>query len=161
MEKPGIANNVFVAEGAIIKGEVVIQEDSSVWFNATLRAEEAPIQIGTGSNIQDGVVIHTDKGYDVKIGDNVTVGHNAIIHGCHVGDGTLIGMGAIVLNGAKIGKNCIIGAGALVTQGKEIPDGMLAFGNPAKVIRKLTAEEIENNLKDAQHYICSAQEYKK
>ena len=135
-------------------------EDSSIWFHATLRAEEAPIQIGKGSNIQDGVVIHTDEGYDVKIGDMVTVGHNAIIHGCHIGDGTLIGMGAIVLNGAKIGKNCIIGAGALVTQGKEIPDGTLAFGNPAKVIRKLTEEEIANNLKDAQHYIRSAQEYK-
>lgn len=159
MKKPRLAENTFVAEGAIVRGDVEIQKDSSVWFHATLRAEEAPIQIGMGSNVQDGVVIHTDEGFDVKIGDHVTVGHNAIIHGCHIGDESLIGMGAIVLNGAKIGKNCLIGAGTLVTQGKEIPDRMLAFGNPAKVIRKLTEEEMEANRKDSEHYIHMAQTY--
>ena len=140
-------------------GDVALGAGCSIWYHATVRADRAPISIGNGSNIQDNCVIHVDEGFPVTIGNYVTVGHGAILHGCQVGDGSLIGMGAIILNGAKIGKNCIVAAGALVTQNTEIPDGMLAMGSPAKVIRKLTEEEIASNRKNAEEYIEEAREY--
>lgn len=151
--------DLFIAPGAVCMGDVALGKDCSIWYHATVRADRAPIKIGIGSNIQDNCVVHVDKGFSVTIGNYVTVGHGAILHGCQVGDGSLIGMGAIILNGAKIGKNCIVAAGALVTQNTEIPDGMLAMGSPAKVIRKLTEEEIASNRKNAEEYIEEAREY--
>ena len=145
--------SVKVAESAVIRGDVEIGENCTIWHNATIRGDMAPIRIGKETNIQDNAVVHVDYGYPTDIGDGVTVGHSAIVHGCTVGDNTLIGMGAIVLNGAKIGKDCIIGAGALVTQNSQIPDGSLAFGNPAKVVRPLRPEEIQSNRDNAIAYI--------
>lgn len=127
--------NCYVAPGARVIGNVTLSEEVGIWFNAVLRGDNEPIVIGPGSNVQDGCIFHTDPGFPLTIGADVTVGHNAILHGCTVGDGTLIGMGAVVLNGARIGKSCLIGANALVTEGKEIPDGSMAVGQPAKVIR--------------------------
>lgn len=151
--------DLFIAPGAVCMGDVALGKDCSIWYHATVRADRAPIKIGIGSNIQDNCVVHVDKGFPVTIGNYVTVGHGAILHGCQVGDGSLIGMGAIILNGAKIGRNCIVAAGALVTQNTEIPDGMLAMGSPAKVIRKLSEEEIASNRKNAEEYIEEAREY--
>ncbi|MDD7147196.1 MAG: gamma carbonic anhydrase family protein [Lachnospiraceae bacterium] len=153
--------DLFIAPGAVCMGDVALGKDCSIWYHATVRADRAPIKIGSGSNIQDNCVVHVDKGFPVTIGNYVTVGHGAILHGCQVGDGSLIGMGAIILNGAKIGRNCIVAAGALVTQNTEIPDGMLAMGSPAKVIRKLSEEEIASNRKNAEEYIEEAREYVK
>ena len=136
-----------MAPSADIIGDVSLAKDSSIWYQSVVRGDHDRIVIGEGSNIQDGCVLHADEGFPAIIGNYVTVGHAAIIHGCEIGDGALIGMGAIVLNGAKIGKNAIIGAGALVTQGTVIPDGMLALGSPAKVKRAVTEEEIAENRK--------------
>ena len=143
----------YIAEGAVVKGQVSLGDGASVWYNATVRGDSEPIEIGKNSNIQDNAVVHVDLSHKVVIGDNVTIGHSAIIRGCTIGDNTLIGMGAIILNGADIGRNCIIGAGALVTQGTKIPDGSLAFGNPAKIRRILTEDEIVDNQKNAMHYV--------
>ena len=129
--------DVYIAPGARVIGDVHLASAVGIWFNAVLRGDNEPIVIGAGSNVQDGCILHSDPGFPVTIGENVTIGHNAIVHGCTVGDGTLIGMGAVVLNGAKIGKGCLIGANALVTEGKEIPDGAMAMGQPAKVIRQV------------------------
>ena len=132
MITPEIADNVFTAPDAVILGDVQIEEECSIWFHAVVRAEAESIRIGRGSNVQDNAVIHVDAGHPVRIGTGVTIGHGAIIHGCSIGDNTLIGMGAIILNGASIGKNCIIGAGAVV-RGK-IPDGSVVIGNPAQIV---------------------------
>ena len=148
--------NVFIAPGAVVLGDVYLEENVGIWYNATVRGDREPIRIGKGSNIQDNCVVHVDKGYPVTIGENVTVGHGAIIHGCSIGDNSLIGMGAILMNGCRIGKNCIVAAGALVTQGFEIPDGSLVMGNPAKIKRSVTEEEIEHSLQNAQLYIKEA-----
>ena len=133
MKKPVIHPSAFVADNATVRGSVTLGANSSVFFGAVLRGDRAPITIGAGTNIQDNCVVHVDYDHPVTVGENVTVGHGAILHGCTVGDNTLIGMGAIVLNGAKVGSNCLIGAGALVPQNVEIPDGSLAFGSPAKI----------------------------
>jgi carbonic anhydrase/acetyltransferase-like protein (isoleucine patch superfamily) len=125
----------YVAPGAQVIGNVTVEEGVGIWFNAVLRGDNEPIVIGRRSNVQDGCVFHTDPGFPLTVGEDVTVGHKVILHGCTVGDGSLIGMGAVVLNGAKIGKGCMIGANALVTAGKEIPDGSMAVGQPAKVLR--------------------------
>ena len=143
----------FRAEGSRIIGNAVFGKECGVWFNAVVRGDEDSIEIGDRTNIQDNCVFHVDKGFPMTIGSDVTVGHGSILHGCQVGDNTLIGMGSTILNGAKIGKNCIIGAGSLVTQNKEIPDGMLAYGNPVKVIRPLTDKEIADNKESAEHYV--------
>lgn len=127
----------YIAPGARLIGEVTLAEAASVWFNAVLRGDNEPIVIGRGSNIQDGCVCHTDPGYPLTVGADVTVGHNAILHGCTIGDGTLIGMGAVILNGASVGKGCLVGANALITEGKEIPDGSMAVGQPANVLRQI------------------------
>lgn len=155
-----IHDSVFLAEGSIVIGDVTIKENSSIWFHAVVRAERDTIEIGAGSNIQDNCVVHVDKGHPVKIGDGVTIGHGAIIHGCSIGDNTLIGMGAVIMNGAKIGKNCIIAAGALVTQNTVIEDGSMVLGSPGKVRRKLDETEIEHNRKNALMYVDEAKEYR-
>ena len=153
MQKPIIDSTAFIAKGAAIYGNVTIKKEANVWYNATIRSLEDSIIIGEGTNIQDNSVVHTDKGYQVSIGSLVTVGHGAIIHGCTIGDNSLIGMGAIILNGAQIGKNCIIGAGNLVTKNTIIPDNSLVLGSPAKIIRPVTEEEIQASIDNAKLYI--------
>jgi len=142
----------WVAPNAQVIGAVTLESGVGVWFGVVLRGDNEPITIGEGSNIQENTVAHTDLGYPVTIGKNCTIGHSAIIHGCTVGDNSLIGMGATVLTGAVIGKNCLIGAGALVTEGKVIPDGSLVVGMPAKVIRSLDVDAIEGLKQSALHY---------
>lgn len=149
-------NTFWRAEGSVIKGDVDCGDNVSIWYNATIRGDIEPVYIGNNTNIQDNVVIHVDVNYKTTIGDNVTVGHSAILHGCTIGNNTVIGMGAIILNGAKIGNNCIIGAGTLITQNKEIPDGQLVYGNPAQIIRPLTEEEIKHNTENAEWYVEEA-----
>jgi len=148
-----IDKTVYRAEGCRIVGDVKIGKDSSVWYNAVIRADADQITIGEGTNIQDNCVLHVDEGHPLSVRNGVTVGHGVILHGCSIGDNTLIGMGSIILNDAVIGKNCIIGAGTLVTQRKTIPDGSLVYGNPAKVIRQLTEEEIASNQRSAKEYM--------
>lgn len=157
--KPVIHETAFVADNATVRGNVTIGEGAGIYFGAVLRAETDPITVGPGSNIQDNCVLHADPGFPTKVGRDCTVGHAAILHGCTIGDNTLIGMGAILLNGARVGRDCIVGAGALVPQGMEIPDGSLAFGSPAKVRRAMTAEEIESNRAAAAFYCREAEEY--
>jgi carbonic anhydrase/acetyltransferase-like protein (isoleucine patch superfamily) len=152
--------DVFVAPGAQLIGRVLLRPGSSVWFNAVLRGDNEPIEVGEGSNVQDGVVCHTDPGAPLRIGRNVTVGHSAILHGCEIGDGALIGMGAVVLNGARIGPRCLIGANALITEGKEIPAGSLVMGQPGKVIRALTDAEMEGLAESAARYRRNAARYR-
>ena len=153
MIKPTIDSTAFVAKGAAVYGNVTLKKEANVWYNATIRSVDDPIIIGEGTNIQDNAVVHTDKGYVVEIGSLVTIGHGAIIHGCSIGDNSLIGMGAIILNGAKIGNNCIVGAGALVTKNTIVPDNSLVLGSPAKVIRQVTEEEIQASIDNAKLYI--------
>jgi len=136
-------SDFWVAPDANVIGKVRLMAGVSVWFGATLRGDNEWIELGTGSNVQENSVLHTDIGYPLSIGHNCTIGHNAILHGCTIGDQSLIGMGAIVLNGAQIGRNCLIGAGALITEGKIIPDNSLVVGAPGKVVRSLTEAEIE------------------
>ena len=144
---------VWVAENAVLVGDVTIGEGSSVWYGAILRGDEAPITIGKNTNMQDGAVLHEAARYPLVIGDGVTVGHNAILHGCEIGNNVVVGMGSIVMNGAKIGNDSIVGAGALVTQDKEFPDGMMILGSPARALRKLTPEEIARNRWNAEEYV--------
>ncbi|MEQ8745456.1 gamma carbonic anhydrase family protein [Pyruvatibacter sp.] len=143
----------WVAPNAAVIGNVLLEEDASVWFNATVRGDNDQMRIGTRSNIQDGSVLHSDPGMPLTIGADVTVGHMVMLHGCTIGDGSLIGIGSTVLNGAKIGKGSIIGAHALVTEGKEIPDGVLAVGAPAKVVRELTPQDSAALKFSAHHYV--------
>jgi carbonic anhydrase/acetyltransferase-like protein (isoleucine patch superfamily) len=157
---PRMAESAWVADNAQVMGNVVLGEDSSVWFGTTVRGDTETITIGRGSNIQDGSVLHADVGMPLTIGDRVTVGHQVMLHGCTVGDESLIGIGAIVLNGAKIGKNCLVGAGSLVTEGKEFPDGSMIMGSPAKVVRSLSPEQMEGLRQSAQHYIENAQRFR-
>ena len=160
MKKAIIDKSAFAAPDAVILGDVVIGEDCNIWFHAVIRAEDAPIRIGKGSNVQDNAVVHEDAGHPVTIGEYVTIGHGAIVHGCSIGDNTLVGMGAIILNGARVGNNCVIGAGALVTQNMEIPDGSLVIGSPARVKRMVTPEELEHSKHNALHYVKMGKEYK-
>lgn len=155
-----IHESVFIADKAVVTGDVYIGEESSIWFNCTVRGDRGSIRIGRCSNIQDNAVIHVDEGYPTVIGDNVTVGHGTVLHGCTVADSTLIGMGAIILNGAVIGKNCVIGAGALVPQNMIIPNDSLVIGCPGKIIRRVTAEEYQSNLHNAKVYVEEAKQYK-
>lgn len=144
---------LFIAQGAVVCGDVTLGNNVSIWYNAVLRGDIAPIVIGDGTNIQECSVLHVSEALPLVLGEGVTVGHGAILHSCTVGDNSLIGMGAIVLDGARIGKNCIIAAGALVTGGTEIPDGSLVMGSPAKVRREMTEAEIEANRKNAEEYV--------
>lgn len=142
----------WVAPDANVIGNVVLESATSVWFGCTLRGDNEEIRIGAGSNVQENTVMHTDMGYPLVIGQGCTIGHKAMLHGCTIGDNSLIGMGATVLNGAKIGKNCLIGAGALITEGKEIPDGSLVMGAPGKVVRQLDDAAIEGLRRSALGY---------
>lgn len=161
LSNPTLHENVgFISPNATIIGNITLQREVSVWFNCTLRAESAEIFINDETNIQDGCIIHSDPGQPVHIGSRVTVGHGAIIHGCHIGEGSLIGMGAIILNGAKVGKNCLVGAGALVTENMDIPEQSLVFGSPAKVIRNLTSKEMKALEESANEYLNKSKLYK-
>ncbi len=152
--------NILIAPGAHVIGDVLMGEKVGIWYNAVVRGDADTIVIGDNTNIQDNSTVHTDADYSVNIGKGVTIGHNAIIHGCTIGDNTVIGMGSIVLSGAVIGNNCIIGAGSLVTGKMRIPDNSLAFGNPAKIVRTVSAEEIESNRENAMHYVALIAENK-
>ena len=153
-------DNFWIAPNASVIGEVNLERDASIWFNAILRADNEPITIGEGSNVQDGAIIHTDPGFACRIGKKVTVGHMAMLHGCSIGDGSLIGIGSVILNGAKIGKNCIIGSKALVTEGMEVPDGSMVLGIPGKIKKTLTEEEQSVVSLGAEHYIDNYKKYK-
>ncbi|MCM2561081.1 gamma carbonic anhydrase family protein [Lutimaribacter sp. EGI FJ00015] len=149
---PRIDEDSWVAPDANVIGNVVLEEATSVWFGATLRGDNEEIRIGRGSNVQENTVMHTDMGFPLTIGAGCTIGHKAMLHGCTIGENSLIGMGATVLNGARIGRNCLIGANALITEGKEIPDGSLVMGSPGKVVRQLDDAAIEALRASALHY---------
>lgn len=156
---PRVAEKVFIAPGARVIGRVEIATQVSIWYNCVVRGDVDFIRIGTGTNIQDGSVLHEDEGFPLIIGDRVTVGHNAILHGCTIGDGAFIGMGAIVLSGAVVGPEAVVAAGALVLQGQEIPAGSLALGSPAKVVRELSRAEISKFQSAADRYCKRTLEY--
>jgi len=157
---PQVAASAWVADSAQVMGNVSVGEDASVWFGTVVRGDCESIAIGAGSNVQDASVLHADVGKPLVIGERVTVGHQVMLHGCTIGDESLIGIGAIVLNGARIGKNCLVGAGSLVTEGKEFPDGSMILGSPAKAVRQLTPEQIEGLRQSAQHYIENARRFR-
>ena len=159
-DRPQVHPSVFVAPGAIVVGKVELHENSSVWFNVSLRGDNDLIVLGEGSNIQEGSVLHTDTGHPLTIGKRVTVGHQAMLHGCTIGDESLIGMQAILLNGSQVGRHCIIGAGALLTGNTVIPEGSMVLGSPAKVVRPLKPEEIEMIRKAAAGYVDRAKLFK-
>ncbi len=153
---PRIGPGAWVADTARVIGNVELGRDASVWFGAVLRGDNALISVGAGSNVQDGAVLHTDPDSPLAIGEFVTIGHQAMLHGCTVGDGSLIGIQAVVLNGARIGRGCLIGAGALITEGKEIPDGSVVMGSPGKVVRQLDAAAIARLRASADGYVMRA-----
>lgn len=149
----------FVADNATVIGRVRLLDEASVWFNAVLRGDNEWIEIGRRSNVQDASVLHTDPGLELKLGNGVTIGHKAMLHGCQVGNDSLIGIGSTLLNGSRIGKNSIVGAHALVTEGKQFPDGVLIIGTPAKVARELSDDEIAGIRAAADHYVDNARRY--
>ena len=157
---PSINENAYVSESVDIIGDVKVEENVSIWFGARLRADMNKIVIGANSNIQENAVVHVDIESPVIIGENVTIGHSAIIHGCNISNNVLVGMGSIILNNAKILKNSIVGAGALVTQCKEFEEGVLILGNPAKAVRKLSEEEIKSIKRSADNYVALSKKYK-
>jgi carbonic anhydrase/acetyltransferase-like protein (isoleucine patch superfamily) len=156
---PSVSATAWVADSAQVMGDVRLADNVSVWFGAVLRGDTEPIHIGENSNVQDLCVVHADVGFPVTVGVNVTVGHQVTLHGCTVGDNSLIGIQAVVLNGAKIGKNSIVGAGSVVTEGKEFPDNSLIVGSPAKVIRVLDDATAARLLKSATHYVANGKRY--
>ena len=158
---PEVHPEAWVAANATLIGKIKLEKNSSIWFNAVLRGDIELITIGENSNIQDGSVLHTDPGFKLNVGKGVTVGHMVMLHGCQIGDDTLIGIGSIILNNAKIGKNCIIGANSLITENKIIPDNSLVVGSPGKVLRKVTEEEIKAIHENAKHYVDGSKKYKK
>jgi len=158
---PTIHPSCFVADTASVMGAVVLEENVTVWFGVVMRGDNDPLVIGQDSNIQDNTVIHTDAGVPVRVGRGVTVGHQCMLHGCEIGDFSLIGIGAIVLNGAKIGKHCLIGAGALITENKVIPDRSLVMGSPGKVVRTITDEQALVLEASAAHYVENAQRFRR
>jgi carbonic anhydrase/acetyltransferase-like protein (isoleucine patch superfamily) len=158
---PQLAEGAWVADSAEVMGQVHIGARASIWFNTVVRADNEAITIGAETNIQDGTVLHCDPGKPLHIGQGVTVGHNVMLHGCTVGDHSLIGIGAVILNEAVIGKNCLVGAGSLVTEGKTFPDGSMILGSPAKVVRQLTPEQIEGLKRIAQGYVSNAERYRR
>ena len=160
-KKPKNSGENWVAPNANIIGDVTLEKNTSIWFNAVLRGDIENIHIGEGSNIQDGSVLHTDPGCPLKVGKDVTVGHLVMLHGCTIGDNSLIGIGAVILNKAKIGKNCIIGAKSLITENKIIPDNSLVIGSPGKVIREVTDEEKKSVLENTRHYQDNWKKYSK
>lgn len=150
----------WIAPTAVVIGRIILQRNASIWWNAVLRGDNEPITIGENSNIQDNCVLHTDPGYPLTIGANVTVGHLVMMHGCTIGDGSLIGISSVILNGVRIGKNCIIGAKALIPEGREIPDNSLVLGSPAKVIKTVTPEQTAQAAHGAAHYVQNWQRYR-
>ncbi len=158
--QPQVADSAWVADNASVIGRVRLGEGASVWFGATLRGDNEPITLGARCNVQEGAVLHVDPGYPLTLGEGVTVGHQAMLHGCTVGDGSLIGIQAVVLNGSTIGRNCLVGAGAVVTEGKHFPDGSMILGAPAKVVRQLTPEQIEGLARAAAQYVEKSHKYK-
>ncbi|HEX3914917.1 MAG TPA: gamma carbonic anhydrase family protein [Steroidobacteraceae bacterium] len=160
-DSPRVAAGAYVAPTAAVIGKVILAENASVWFGATLRGDNETISIGAGSNVQDCAVMHTDPGFPLTIGAGASIGHQAMMHGCTVGEGSLIGIQAIVLNGAVIGKSCLVGAGALITERKVFPDGCLIIGAPAKAVRELTAEEREGLLEVAANYAQRGEHYRR
>lgn len=157
---PQLGEGSWVADSAQVMGAVTLGDNASVWYGAVLRGDTETIRIGRNSNIQDLCVLHADYGKPLEVGEDVTVGHQVMLHGCTIGDGSLIGIQAVVLNGAKIGRNCLVGAGSLVTEGKEFPDGSLIMGSPAKVVRELSSEAIERLRASAAGYVRNAQRHR-
>ena len=150
----------WIADNAVVIGSVVLENDASIWFNCVVRADNDVVTIGEGSQLQDGCVVHVDPGHPLTLGKNVSIGHMVMLHGCTIGDGSLIGIGSVILNDAKIGKNCLIGAKTLITEGKEIPDGSMVMGSPGKVVRQLKPEEIERINRIGRNYAERAKRYK-
>lgn len=160
--RPQVAGSAWIAPNAAVVGNVIMKEHSSVWFGVTVRGDNPePITIGERTNVQDGTVLHADAGCPLTIGADVTVGHMAMLHGCTIGDNSLIGIGATVLNRATVGKNCLVGAHSLVPEGKQIPDGSLVMGSPGKVVKSLTAEQIEGLKLSAAHYTENADRFRR
>ena len=159
--KPVFKGEYFVADNAAVIGSVVMEANSSVWFNVTIRGDNELITLGENVNVQDGSVIHTDSGKPVVLHRNVSIGHLVMLHGCTIGENSLIGIGAILLDNVTVGKNCLVGAGSLVTPGKSFPDGSLVMGSPARVIRTLTPEQIAMNTWIAEHYVERAATYRR
>ena len=159
-EIPQIAASAWVAESAQIIGRVTLEEHASVWYGCVLRGDNARITVGRNSNVQDGSVLHSDEGLPLTLGVGVTVGHQVMLHGCTIGDGSLMGIQCVVLNRARIGRNCIVGAGALVTEGKEFPDGVLIVGSPAKVARELSPEQIAKLKYLSEHYLVQTERHR-
>ena len=158
---PEFRGDCWVAESAILLGAVILENEASVWFNSVLRGDNEPITVGAGSNIQDASVLHTDMDMPLVIGKDVTVGHKVMLHGCTIGDNSLVGINAVVLNGAKVGKNCLIGANTLIPEGKEIPDGSLVMGSPGKVVRQLDEEMIGNMTRSARNYVSNYKRFRR
>lgn len=154
-----VGDGQFIAPNAAVIGQVTLHENASVWFSCVLRGDVERIEVGAGSNIQDGTVMHADPGFPLTVGKNVTVGHNAMLHGCTIGDGSLVGINAVVLNGARVGRGCLIGANALVTEGMEIPDGSLVLGSPAKIKTTLSEEQQLALGHNADHYVGNARRF--
>jgi carbonic anhydrase/acetyltransferase-like protein (isoleucine patch superfamily) len=157
---PTIDPTAWIADSAQVIGRVHMHKDSNVWFGTVIRGDNDLIEIGEGSNVQDNCTLHTDSGMPLTIGRGVTVGHQVTLHGCSIGEGSLIGIGSVVLNGAKIGKNCLVGAGALVTEGKEFADGSMILGSPAKVVKSLSEEQINALYESAKRYVENANRFK-
>lgn len=154
-------DDYWVADNAVVLGSVVLEQNASVWFNCVVRGDSDVITIGEGSNVQDGSVLHTDTGFKLTIGKNCTIGHKVMLHGCQIGDNTLIGINSVILNGAKIGKNCLIGANSLIPEGKEIPDGSMVLGSPGKVVKQLSEGQIQVIGLSAAHYVQNFKRFKK
>lgn len=160
--KPELASTFYwVADSAVVIGKVRLEENTGIWFGAVLRGDNEPIIVGEGSNIQENSVLHTDPGFPLTIGKGCTIGHKAMLHGCTIGDNSLVGMSSTILNGAVIGRNCLIGAGTLITEGKQIPDNSLVIGTPGKVVRELTEADIERLKRSAKHYVENAKRFAK
>lgn len=160
-DSPLIAETAYLATEATVIGRVTLEPDVSIWPNAVLRGDTEPIHVGEGSNVQDGAVLHADPGFPLSLGANVTVGHQATLHGCTVGAGSLVGIQAVVLNGAAIGRHCLVAAGSVITEGKKFRDGSLILGTPAKVIRDLSEDEVARILGTAKRYVARGQDYRR
>ena len=157
---PRIAATAWVADSAQVIGNIDMEDEASVWFGAVLRGDNEPIRLGARCNVQDGAILHSDPGFALTLAAGVSIGHQVMLHGCTIGEGSLVGIQAVVLNGARVGKYCLVGAGALVTEGKEFPDGSLILGSPAKVARVLTPEQIEGLKRATDHYVANARRYR-
>ncbi len=149
----------WVADNAVVLGDVTLGDDVSIWFNVVIRGDNEPMRIGARTNIQDGSVLHSDPGYPLTVGEDCTIGHMVMLHGCSIGAGSLIGIGAIVLNGARIGEGCLIGAGSLIPEGKEIPAGSVVFGSPGKIVRQMTDADKHRIKRGATHYVENARKF--